>query len=71
MQRLSAPVASRASQHLPQKVYQTVAAASLRNFVRALVASRAEPEPEKARMCVYIKTGGMPHPNNLRYVRYL
>ena len=48
--RLSAPVASRASQHLPQQVYQAKAAVSLRNFVRKSVASRAEPEPEKARL---------------------
>ena len=56
--RLSAPVASRASQHLPQKVYPAVATVSLRNFVRALVASRAEPEPEKARLDISQKTGG-------------
>ena len=42
--QLSTLVASRASQHLPQKVYQAVAAVSLRNFVRKLVARRAEPE---------------------------
>ena len=57
-QQLSALGALRALEHLPQKVYQTVAAVSLRNFVRALVASRAEPEPEKARMSIDIKTGG-------------
>ena len=49
--RLSAPVASCASQHLPQKVYQAVAAVSLRNFIRKLVASRAEPEPWLAVDC--------------------
>ena len=62
--RLSAPGASRASQHLPQKVYQAVAAVSVRNFVRALMARRAEPEPEKARMSIDTKTGGRPHPND-------
>ena len=61
--RPSAPGASRVSQHLPQKVYQAVVAVSLRNFVRALVASRAEPEPEKAQMSIDIKNGGRPHPD--------
>ena len=55
--QLSAPGASRALQHLPQKVYQVVAAVSMRNVVRALVASRAEPEQEKARMSIDIKPG--------------
>ena len=41
-----------------QKVYQAVAAVSLRSFVRALVARRAELEPDKARMSIDIKTGG-------------
>ena len=45
------PVASLASQHLPQKVYQAVAAVSLRNFVPKLVANRAEPEPWLAADC--------------------
>ena len=52
--RLSGPVESRASQHLPQKKFPAVATVSLRNFVRNLVASRAEPEPEKARLYIII-----------------
>ena len=66
-QRLSAPSAPRASQHLPQKVYSAVATVSLRNFVRALVASRADPEPEKARLDISQKTGGQQYTIRIRF----
>ena len=56
------PPLRRARQICHKKVYQVVAAVSLRNFVRKLAASRAKPEPWLAADCYSSLNPGRTHP---------